>query len=107
MGTIPSELALLTSLKQLFLDHNDFGGSIPEEILTLPNLEQLDVNSNSLTGGFPLFTSPNLQSISVGSNRLTGTIPETIGMGMSKLVTIDAAVRGDYDDVCVMIFVQR
>jgi Leucine-rich repeat (LRR) protein len=51
-GTIPSEIALLTSLLELDLADNVFTGSIPEEIYFsgMKHLNALIVNENNLSG---------------------------------------------------------
>ena len=36
-GTIPSELSLLTELRQVWLQYNNFGGSVPEGLCQLRN----------------------------------------------------------------------
>jgi Leucine-rich repeat (LRR) protein len=50
MGTIPSQLAFLSTLESLSLNGNSFTGSLPSGLARLSKLTTLYVDSNSLTG---------------------------------------------------------
>ncbi|OEU11040.1 L domain-like protein [Fragilariopsis cylindrus CCMP1102] len=102
-GTIPTEIAVLTSLIQLQLSDCDLDGRLPLEfLLVMPKLERLIVAYNRLTGTIPgdiIFTnyrtlnndnnndssnnailySP-LHGFNIGDNRMTGTLPTTLGL---------------------------
>ena len=53
-GTIPSELGLLTALKQLDLSGNaQIHGTIPTEVLSMTSLTLLDVTKTSVDGSLP------------------------------------------------------
>ena len=49
-GSLPSELAMLTALEQLWLANNNHDGPIPPGIGNLTALVVCDLTGNSLTG---------------------------------------------------------
>jgi hypothetical protein len=79
-GTIPSEIALLTKLKQLNLMDNMMLGSLPESIFNLSALEMLILENNQFNGTISSLIGnlKRLKIISFSSNRLTGTIPKKL-----------------------------
>ena len=103
-GTIPPEIFLSPSLKDIDLSDNALSGEIPPlgssiEILNLSSnnlsgplgavegaqsLTHLDVTSNALEGPLPvaLFGSP-LEILSIGSNAFTGDLPTEISNAVS------------------------
>ncbi|KAI5668479.1 hypothetical protein M9H77_18332 [Catharanthus roseus] len=90
-GSIPSELASLRSLRQIFLGSNQLTGTIPSEIFNGIFLETVDMTSNSLSGNLTSGTlSPelskcmDLEQLSLSSNKFTGSIPRELGF-LSKL----------------------
>jgi len=80
VGTIPSEIGLVTSLKELWLRDNLLSGTVPREIGTLTNISRIILEDNRLTGNldgiFDNFTS--LWGINLGSNQFTGKIPDSL-----------------------------
>ncbi|KAL3939180.1 MAG: hypothetical protein SGBAC_006053, partial [Bacillariaceae sp.] len=105
-GTIPTELFLLTNLRQLALRSNNFTSTIPSEIglltslgkklrdselsfcvdidyfLTLTHqIERLELWDNELTGTIPTELGLcRLSALALASNKLTGTIPSELGL---------------------------
>ena len=81
VGTIPSELGSLSSLRTLGLWGNQLTGGIPKELGSLTNLQTLNLNENRLTGEIPkeLGSLAKLQSLDLLENRLTGEIPTELG----------------------------
>lgn len=84
-GQIPSELTLLTSLKEVSLPFNFFSEEIPDEFASVQTLERLDLQGNLISGRFleTLHEAnglPNIQSINIGDNFLSGSVPVKIGM---------------------------
>ena len=71
-GTIPSELARLSHLKVLYLNHNYIRGSLPTEMTKMTQLEQVYCNHNELTGTIPAL--PNAKYVSCAHNFLEGGI---------------------------------
>lgn len=81
LGTIPSEIGLMTSLTRLHVATNSFHGTIPTEIGLLSGLDSLDLNANKLSGMIPteLQHAISLTNLKCGVNMMTGTIPTQIG----------------------------
>ena len=52
-GTVPSEIGLLTSMRELDLSFNRFTGTIPSELGRLTKLSGLHLESNSIVGRVP------------------------------------------------------
>ena len=78
--TLPMELAMITSLKELTLSGNFIRGSIPTEYRVLTNLTVLDLSSNALVGSIPTVMGKltDLRSVNLRGNQLTGTMPTEI-----------------------------
>jgi len=78
-GTLPSQLGLLTSLFWFTMTGNMLTGSIPEQIASLPLLRSFALNQNQLTGTIPPIllgkNEAQLRYFIVDQNHLTGTIP--------------------------------
>ena len=74
-GPIPSELALLPSLSELWLSFNAFTGTIPEEITTMNNLRWLICNNNKMTGTLPNDYGDSLFAVTFNHNKIMGSIP--------------------------------
>ena len=81
MGQIPSELAQLSRLQNLWLDRNQLTGPIPPELGQLSNLEGINLDDNGLTGPIPpeLGGLSELVSLRLEQNQLTGPIPPELG----------------------------
>mmetsp|Transcript_44751 Transcript_44751/g.108044 ORF Transcript_44751/g.108044 Transcript_44751/m.108044 type:complete len:831 (+) Transcript_44751:188-2680(+) len=89
VGTIPSELALLTKLNSLVLSNNGLSGTIPKEFGEWDSLENLDLRGNYLTGRIPdLKDIPNIKNITLTYNWLTGNVPPSITK-LNKLQHLD------------------
>ena len=77
-GSIPSDIAKLTSLTVIDIDENMLTGTLPIELFSLTNLEAIDLNNNKLTGSLPLNIGnlKNLGVLQLENNRMAGPIPE-------------------------------
>ena len=80
-GTIPSEIALLSSLEELILWGNQLSGEIPADLGNLTRLTRLTLSTNMLSGEIPseLGMLSNLRSLLISGNQLTGDIPPELG----------------------------
>ena len=80
-GTIPAELALLTSLTSLVLTSNFCSGMIPSHVGGLTNLQTFSVGDNFLSGTLPsaLGDMKRLQDLNLSNNLLVQTLPTTVG----------------------------
>lgn len=94
-GTLPSQLALLTSLQTLYLHSNSLSGTLPSELGLLTSLSYLGIPAtahslSSLSGTVPselgLLTS--LSDLYLHSSSLSGTVPSQLGAGLSSLTSI-------------------
>ncbi|THU69624.1 hypothetical protein C4D60_Mb08t16350 [Musa balbisiana] len=74
-GPIP-DLSPFSTLKLLFLAHNELSGQIPPSVASLSRLYRLDFGSNNLTGPVPasLNRLSRLLTLRLDSNRLSGAI---------------------------------
>lgn len=83
-GRIPSELAMISTLKSLRCDENAFTGEIPSEMWTLTHLELLFLGNNYFNGTISNQLG-NLQQLTVLSlaNQLSGSVPDL--RSLSKL----------------------
>ena len=93
-GNIPVELELLTKLKTLDLNRNQFIDSIPDILLSLSDLQTLDLSDNVFYGSIPdwLGWLTNLQTLDLSWNSLSGTIPIELAR-LSELQRLD--LRGN------------
>ncbi len=89
VGTIPSELANLTYLRDFDLEGNQLTGTIPPELGSLANLLYFDLQSNQLTGTIPseLGNLANLRFLRLSDNQLSGGIPADLG-NLAKLESL-------------------
>jgi Leucine-rich repeat (LRR) protein len=90
VGTIPPELALLTSIRFIDLFNNFLTGTLPTQLGLLTDLEfVLDVDSNLLTGTLPteLGVLSKLDIMWLKKNFFVGTVPTEFGnmIGLSQL----------------------
>lgn len=69
VGSLPSEIGILTSLTSLVLQNTNLNGNIPIEI---QNINSLYLSNNRFTGNLP---SLNGQTIYLDNNQLSGNIP--------------------------------
>lgn len=98
-GTLPSEIALLTSLTDLHLESNRFYGTIPSEIFqNLPDLLYLNLNTNEFDGTLQLGPGAlqSLRSLLMDKNQLKGTLQEDFGDLLSRSLEILDLSHNDF-----------
>ena len=90
-GTLPTELALLTNMQQLFVSTSIFlTGQLPSEIGLLSNLVQLQFTNTAMSGKIPseIGHLTGLYTLSLNENTFTGKVPAVIGT-MTNLIELD------------------
>jgi Leucine-rich repeat (LRR) protein len=83
---IPTEIAELTSLKELNLKTCKLSGSVPEQLINVTTLNSLDLSENSLEGTFvaDIDKLTNLETLSLYQNTFKSRLPNDI----SKLTNL-------------------
>ncbi|KAG6393830.1 hypothetical protein SASPL_144404 [Salvia splendens] len=79
-GSIPKELANITTLQQLVLEYNQLSGTIPPELGNLPQIQRLRVSDNNFIGSIPNFVQnwTNMEKLVIQASGLAGPIPSGI-----------------------------
>jgi len=92
-GSIPTQIALCSSLTFLELSLNEITGSIPTQLAAMSKLVTLNLGSDSLSGTIPsqLSAMTSATYIDFSNNGLTGTIPSFLGANsnMPSLITLN------------------
>ena len=92
VGSIPVELALVSSLEYIELPSNSLTGTIPSYLfLGCPDMKVLILHQNSLDGSIPttIGIASDLHNLDLGSNAMmAGTIPTEIG-GLTVLKSLN------------------
>ena len=82
-GTLPPELALISTLSTLHVESNSISGTIPHQLSTLTSVlaGELRLGANSLSGSVPEFIGrlDTLTTLSLYENRLSGSLPSALG----------------------------
>jgi Leucine-rich repeat (LRR) protein len=89
-GTLPIEIANLTSLTFLDFYQNQLTGNIPVEMGNLINLTSMIFYGNKLSGSIPpsLGNLVNLETLTFGVNQLSGSIPSELST-LNKLTGLE------------------
>lgn len=109
-GTLPQELALLTGLQELYLNHNqDLVGPLPPEWFLndketdqswQSTMKKLKLQNCSLTGTIPtqISLASNLEVLDLQQNALVGSIPSEIGLmpNLQDLLWNENALTGEF-----------
>ena len=87
-GTIPSEIAALTSLSQMILYDNSLQGTMPSGICNFTDLFIVAISKNSLNGRLPQCTFPQMQIFDVSNNKFHGPLPSMKGWKIIEYMTL-------------------
>jgi Leucine Rich Repeat len=92
LGSIPTEIELLTSLESLNVSSNQITGNIPSSIGNLTSLLIIDFSQNAIEGVIPTTMGLNSQMIQIqlSGNNLSSTIPTEI-LSFSNLVILNVS----------------
>ncbi|CAJ1970084.1 unnamed protein product [Cylindrotheca closterium] len=87
IGTIPSEIGLLSSLSSFLVENNAITGTLPGELFLLPELESVSIVDCDLTGTLPseILQAPSLSSLHLLGNALNGTMDNAANSGIEEL----------------------
>jgi hypothetical protein len=80
VGTLPTELALLTNLRDFELEGFNVLGTLEGKFAS-PKLERLTLNRTGLSGTLPselFLNNPNLRSLHLGYSQMEGTLPDSL-----------------------------
>ena len=92
-GTISPRIGQLSNMYRLYMSNcQGLSGTIPSEIGLLTSLKELDLRSTGVAGPIPeeLFSLTKLEALYLGNTRLSGTISSKIGQ-LSSLSWLDLA----------------
>ena len=95
-GTIPTQLGLLSSLRDIRVDNNHLSGTLPAmwaKSTLAQNLRTLIHQNNQISGTLPPEWSGfrSIDRIALSENRLSGTLPAEWGALQSGVVFIETA----------------
>jgi Leucine-rich repeat (LRR) protein len=79
VGSLPTEIGTLFTLREIDMERNTLMGSIPSEFCQLDQLHRVMLGKNSLTGTIPSCISnlDALQSLALNDNEFKGTLPSS------------------------------
>ena len=85
-GSLPPQISLLPSLRELYLNNNTLTGSFPETLGSL-HISELDVEGNQMSGNpFDVLTRiAGLSRLRISRNRFEGGLPASIA-GWERMV---------------------
>ncbi|KAH1218294.1 putative leucine-rich repeat receptor-like serine/threonine-protein kinase [Glycine max] len=97
-GSIPIEIANISTLQSLVLEGNQLSGNLPPELGNLTQIQRLLLSSNNFIGELPvtLVKLTTLQDIRIGDNQFSGKIPNFIQSltSLQKLVIQGSGLSG-------------
>ncbi|KAG7957027.1 hypothetical protein I3843_11G154000 [Carya illinoinensis] len=98
MGSIPRELANITTLKSFTVEYNQLSGILPSELGNMSSIERLLLSSNYFTGELPssFANLTTLKDFRISDNQFSGKIPNYIQnwTNLGKLVIQASGLNG-------------
>ncbi|CAL9166085.1 LRR receptor-like serine/threonine-protein kinase GHR1 [Musa acuminata AAA Group] len=87
-----SVFANLTMLLMLSMANNNLSGSLPDNLAELSSLECLDISNNAFSGELPsgIGKLRSLKNLTLAGNNFTGPVPESIG-GLASIKSLDVS----------------
>lgn len=87
VGTIPTEVGLLSSLSSFAVTNTTLQGSLPSELFLLPELNSVLITDCVLTGTLPstILQAPSLSWLHLRGNSIEGTIENAANPGLLEL----------------------
>jgi Leucine-rich repeat (LRR) protein len=82
VGTLPDEVSLLTTIKQIDLSQNSINSSLDASFGALTNIETLHLSTNQFQGQMPgeIGRLSSLVELLLHDNRFTGSLPSELGL---------------------------
>ncbi|KAJ7948795.1 LRR receptor-like kinase [Quillaja saponaria] len=97
-GSIPKELANITTLKTFVVEFNQLSGNLPPELGNLTQIERMLLSSNGFTGEIPATFAKltTLKDFRISDSRFSGKIPDFIQnwTSLNKLVIQASGLSG-------------
>jgi Leucine-rich repeat (LRR) protein len=98
-GSLPTEIGLLFTLRELDMEQNTLRGSIPSQFCSLDQLHRVMLGQNRMTGTIPACIS-NLDALlhlALNDNEFKGTLPSTLASNdlLQDLFLDDNLLSGD------------
>ncbi|CAH1429656.1 unnamed protein product [Lactuca virosa] len=80
-GSIPEQLANISTLEELVVENNLLGGPLPPQLGRLSRLRRFVASANNFTGTIPVSYGnlTNLEQFRIDGSTLSGSIPDFIG----------------------------
>ena len=84
-GTLPDWIGTLTNLTQLHLSSCSFYGTLPSTITRLKRLRNVDISGNRFSGQLTGLAFPQIQDMFLQKNTFTGRVPEGFTSSLRRL----------------------
>lgn len=94
-GSIPDEIAMLSTLEWLVLSNNEITGTIPPALMELPALFALDLALNEISGSIPSAGAAPLEALYLDGNLLEGMLPY---FGTLQNLRVQRNLLSEYDE---------
>jgi Leucine-rich repeat (LRR) protein len=101
VGSLPTEMGLLTNLNHISLYSNHIKGDIPSEFQELQSLNYWAMDTNEITGSLPSWinTLDNLEYLALSNNTMSGDLPSFEGSRLIELSLDENNFAGSIDNI--------